>query len=65
MLALMKGTNPSYFLKGTGNNGDDRVGTLPAKSQSEGFYQRLVCLHLNKQNKTFHPVQTDSARCMF
>lgn len=45
LLAQMEGTNPSYFLKVTGNNGDDRVRTPMSKSQTQASHSKAtLCL---------------------
>lgn len=35
-------TNPSYFLKVKGNNGDDRVGTLTSESQTQASHSKAT-----------------------
>lgn len=42
LLAQMEGTNPSYFLKVTGNNGDDRVRTLMSKSKTQASHPKAT-----------------------
>lgn len=57
LLAQMEGTNPSYFLKVTRNNGDDRLKTLMSKSQTQASKGHNAWVIIN-QNKT-HSVQCE------
>ena len=40
LLAQSGATNPSYFLKVKGNNGDDRVGALTSKPQTQASHPK-------------------------